>query len=97
MEELNIVLSRPKLAVYVTQTEREKFLTSYLQEAKLLEVEKTLKVCRDPKDDKFLELAFCGKASCVITGDSDLLALGEYEGIPILSPAEFVRRTSGDA
>jgi putative PIN family toxin of toxin-antitoxin system len=91
-KELNTVLSRPKLETYVTPPEREEFLTSLLQEARLIEVYKELKVCRDPKDDKFLELAWCGKASCIVTGDSDLLALGEYEGIPILSPAEFVRQ-----
>jgi putative PIN family toxin of toxin-antitoxin system len=54
VEELNRVLTRPKLGAYVSSSEREKFLMSFLHEARLVEVDKVLKVCRDPKDDKFL-------------------------------------------
>jgi uncharacterized protein len=48
--------------------------------------------CRDPKDDKFLETALAGEADCIVSGDSDLLALTPFEGIPILRPAEFLAR-----
>ena len=48
--------------------------------------------CRDPKDDKFLEAALAGGADCIVSGDADLLALGSFEGIPILRPAEFIAR-----
>ncbi|WP_459868116.1 putative toxin-antitoxin system toxin component, PIN family [Endothiovibrio diazotrophicus] len=46
--------------------------------------------CRDPKDNKFLELAVAGGASALITGDQDLLALHPFRGIPILAPADFL-------
>jgi putative PIN family toxin of toxin-antitoxin system len=49
-------------------------------------------VCRDPKDDKFLEAALAGRADCVVSGDVDLLDLTTFEGIPILRPAEFLAR-----
>jgi putative PIN family toxin of toxin-antitoxin system len=49
-------------------------------------------VCRDPKDDKFLEAALAGKADCVISGDADLIVLSPFEDIPILRPAEFLAR-----
>lgn len=47
-------------------------------------------VCRDPDDDKFLGCARAGRARAIVSGDDDLRSLGEWEGIPILSPREFV-------
>jgi predicted nucleic acid-binding protein len=46
-------------------------------------------VCRDPKDDKFLNLAVVCEASCIITGDKDLLVLNPFQNIPVLTAAEF--------
>jgi hypothetical protein len=46
--------------------------------------------CRDPKDNKFLELAVAGNADCVITGDKDLLILNPFRGIKIISPRDFI-------
>ena len=40
----------------------------------------------DPDDDKYLAAALEGRATLVVTGDPDLLALREYEGIRIVSP-----------
>jgi putative PIN family toxin of toxin-antitoxin system len=47
-------------------------------------------VCRDPDDNEVLACALEGKADYIVTGDDDLLALGEYEGIVILSPTAFL-------
>lgn len=47
-------------------------------------------VCPDPDDDKFLACARAGRARAIVSGDDDLRSLGEWEGIPILSPREFV-------
>ncbi|MGH2531644.1 MAG: putative toxin-antitoxin system toxin component, PIN family [Thermomicrobiales bacterium] len=42
-------------------------------------------------DNRVLECAVAGKADFIVTGDrKHLLRLGEYEGIPIISPREFV-------
>jgi len=46
---------------------------------------------RDEADHKFLACAVEGQADYLVTGDEDLLTLAEYKGIPILSPAAFVR------
>jgi putative PIN family toxin of toxin-antitoxin system len=46
--------------------------------------------CRDPKDDKFLELAISANASCIITGDKDLLILNPFRNIPILNAVDFI-------
>ena len=47
-------------------------------------------VCRDRDDDKVLETAVAGQADIILTGDRDLLILGEHNGIRILSPRQFV-------
>ena len=44
----------------------------------------TVKVCRDEKDNKFLECAESAKADYLVSGDEDLLVLKEYNGIPIV-------------
>jgi putative PIN family toxin of toxin-antitoxin system len=51
----------------------------------------TVKECRDPNDDMFLECAERAGANLLIAGDKDLLVLGSYKGTRILSPAEYVR------
>jgi uncharacterized protein len=55
-----------------------------------VEIKGAVRVCRDPDDDKLLEIAFVGRANCLVTGDQDLLVLDEYQGIPILTPARFL-------
>ncbi len=47
--------------------------------------------CRDPTDDKFLELAINGRADLIVSGDRDLLTLHPFRDIPIITPATFVR------
>lgn len=45
-------------------------------------------VCRDPDDDEVLALGVAAKADLIVSGDDDLLALKEYQGIRIVNPAE---------
>lgn len=46
---------------------------------------------QDPLDDKFLACAVACQASFIISGGRHLLGLKEFEGIPIVSPKEFLR------
>ncbi len=89
-EELAEVLSRKKFDRYVRRKLREEFLAGIIRETTLIKVNAILRECRDPKDDKFLEVAVSGKASHIITGDQDLLALHPFQGISILTPREFI-------
>ena len=50
-----------------------------------------VKVCRDPNDDMFLECAALAKATVIVAGDKDLLTLGAYKQIRIITPAQYVR------
>ena len=49
-------------------------------------------VCRDPDDDALLALAIAAQADLIVSGDKDLLALGSYDAIPILTPAQALQR-----
>jgi uncharacterized protein len=46
---------------------------------------------RDVDDDKFLALAVTGQADAIISGDGDLLELVTHEGIPVLTPRQFLQ------
>jgi len=56
----------------------------------LVDVEVVVQECRDPKDDKFLELAIDGKASCIVSGDADLLVLHPFRGIRVVTVQQFL-------
>lgn len=58
----------------------------------LVTATKKVTVCRDPKDDKFLEAALAAQTDCIVSGDADLLVLTPFQDIPILRPAEFLAR-----
>lgn len=90
LRELWAVMGRPKFDAYVTPLEREAFLRNFAGSGELVEVTESLAICRDPEDDKFLELAVEGHADCIVSGDDDLLSLHPFRDIAILSPASFV-------
>lgn len=90
LAELNTVLRRPKFDRYLEPAERDQFLRLLARLAIVVEVTHRVQTCRDPKDDKFLEVALNGRAHAIITGDADLLALHPFRNIPILSPRQFL-------
>lgn len=51
----------------------------------------TVKVSRDPGDDKIIETAITGKCQYIVSGDKDLLTLGNYQGVQIIMPADFLK------
>jgi len=58
--------------------------------AEPVEIKTRIRACRDPKDDKFLEVAVDGRADAIVTGDHDLLELHPFHGIAILTPADYL-------
>ena len=67
-----------------------KFLAFLKYNSTLTDVTIEVQICRDPKDDKFLELAKQITADYIITGDKDLLILEEFETTRIISPRGFL-------
>lgn len=92
LDELAEVIRRPKLKGYVTEIERALFLARLVDTAEHVTVVERLRVCRDPKDDKLLELAAAGGADLLVTGDADLLVLGRFRDTEILTPAALLQR-----
>lgn len=88
--ELHQVLSRSKFRRYVSMEEAHLFLGWVLGCGTFIDVDTVIRACRDANDDKFLELAVCGNADFVISGDQDLLVLREIGSIPIVTAAEFL-------
>lgn len=89
--ELESKLSLTKFAKYFTIDDVQEFIESYKLVSKLFTTTNKLKICRDPKDDMFLELALKAKADFIITGDKDLLSLKEYKSTEIITPAEYLK------
>ena len=46
-------------------------------------------VCRDPDDNKFIECAIDGEAIFIVSGDQDLLTIEQYQGVLIVSVADY--------
>lgn len=90
LAELAEVLARPKFTPYVSIEDRQQFIRMLGRIAEMVPITRIIRECRDPKDDKFLELAVNGRAHVIVTGDKDLLALHPFRGIQIITPAQYL-------
>lgn len=86
--ELIAVLDRTKLDKYVRRERRMALLSALVSRAEMIDVDNTIKACRDPRDDHLLELAVSGAADAIVSGDLDLLELDPFQGIRIIRPAD---------
>jgi putative PIN family toxin of toxin-antitoxin system len=92
LAELVDVLDRPRIRDrhHIAADDVRAVLTLLWLRGEPVRLTRTITACRDPQDDKVLEIAVAGKADAIVTGDEDLLALHPFEGIPIVGPAEFL-------
>ena len=99
LEELVDVLNRSRIRQKygLTGQDIETVISLILLRGEAVVPQEHIVICRDPRDDKFLEVAVSGKADVLVTGDEDLLVLHPFAGIPILPPAAFLRRLGGCA
>jgi len=100
--EIILCLSKDILDEYVDvlhrvglkeEEEIEELLSLFAKGFNILFSTKTPKIRAvkdDPADDKFIECAVGLKAEVIITGDRAVKAWGEYMGIKILSPQQFL-------
>lgn len=86
--EVIAVLQRPRLAPKIVPFFLDN-LRRVFAVAELVTITEPVTGCRDPDDDKFLELAVNGHADVIVSGDDDLLVLDTFRGIPIITPAAF--------
>lgn len=88
-EELENVLSRSKFDRFLSKEARLKELAAFVEDTLVVSPRETIEASRDPDDDKFLELAVAGKATCIISGDGDLLELPPFEASRSSAHANF--------
>lgn len=94
LAELYEVLTRKRFRQYVEEEDVRIFLAALTRETRWVDTDEQIRACRDPKDDKFLELAVSGHATHLVSGDTDLLALNPFRGITILPPHTFLELLS---
>jgi putative PIN family toxin of toxin-antitoxin system len=95
LTELQAILSRPK---FKPRLARQSFSSTglvvrYAELASLVQPASIGRVIQaDPDDDHVLACALAAKADLIVSGDAHLLNLKGYQGIPIVSPAEALKR-----
>lgn len=67
-------------------------LESFLSFCECISPSRKISICRDPDDDKFLECASDAKCPYIVSGDDDLISIGAFEGIEIVTVAGFFKR-----
>jgi putative PIN family toxin of toxin-antitoxin system len=88
--EIAAVLDRPKFAAVLSPDRRGRILDILRGEAIWFDPVLRIVECRDPKDDKYLELALAAGADIIVSSDNDLLVLHPWRGVRILRPANYL-------
>ena len=88
--EIRQTINKPKLKKYFKLNGFEEMLLAFEPFIQMVEVESTVSVCRDTKDDFLLALAKDGKADYLITGDKDLLILEKFDKTKIKTFVVFL-------
>lgn len=89
-------MARPKFARVVSIGRRAEILELLSAAALWVEPQAVIEDCRDPTDNRYLELALAARASVIVSGDADLLALHPWRTVRILRPAQFLRESESD-
>ena len=90
LSELADVLVRSKFDRYISIEDRQEFFRLFGRVVEKVNIIRNVQVCRDPKDNKFLELAIDGLAGYIITGDQDLLTVHPFHSIEIITPQDYL-------
>lgn len=85
-----LALPRIRQKYHVSDTQVEALLDLIALRGDLVTPTRTVRVCRDPKDDMLIEAALAGAAKYVVTGDEDLLVLRRFETVRFVTPRTFL-------
>ena len=94
LEEFLEVTKRPKFRKFFSKKDIENVLETIDEYADYVIVKSKITICRDPKDNFLLSLAKDGKADFLLTGDNDLLVIGEFEKTIIKTISDFLSRNN---
>ena len=90
LEGIREVLARPKFRRYFGEERIAEIIALILADAHFVTAVEKVTACRDPADDKYLELAVAVGAYGIVTGDRDLLSMSPWRGIRIMTAADYV-------
>ena len=92
IDELLAKLALPRIRekYHLSDGDIDDLLALIALRGELVSPTRTVKVCRDPKDDMFIEAALAGQAEVVVTGDEDLLILKRFETVGFVTSREFL-------
>ena len=93
LEEFIEVANRPKFEKYFSNEDVINLLLLFDFYGELVKIKSNMEICRDPKDNFLLNIAVDGKADYLITGDKDLLEIGEVGQTLILTFNQFIEKT----
>jgi uncharacterized protein len=96
INEVERVLKKPKLHLGEYDVKRIVTRVEHIGKKVSISPQRRVKgVCRDPKDDMYLECAIAAGADYIISGDNDLLVLKEYGGVKIVNARSYLDIVSG--
>lgn len=90
LQEIEEVLSRQKFSAYISSEDIIGFMARIVRTWEEVSIIQKVTICRDPEDNKLLELILNGNADVLVAGDNDLLVLSPYRGISIITTAMFL-------
>ena len=101
-EKFKVCVNKEIVAEYKEQIQKKLLNPKYILNEELFEkffkdlhnfeIKSDLKVCRDVKDDKFINCAIDAKAIYIVSGDNDLLPKKNFAGIEIVTAREFYEK-----
>jgi putative PIN family toxin of toxin-antitoxin system len=93
LAEVTAVLARPRLQRHLDADEAAAIVENLDTRALILEALPDVDLSPDPRDNPILAAAIAGKADLIVSGDKKhMLALGEVEGIPIVTARDALDR-----
>ena len=90
--ELASVLSRDKFNAWRPIEHRMMWVRLFREAIIFVDTDTVVTECRDPKDNKFLELSLSAKADVLVASDIHLLELHPFRGVHILQLSDFKKQ-----
>jgi uncharacterized protein len=85
IEELEIVTKRTKFKKYFNKSDVTDLIDLLYTIGTIIKIKEEPEISRDPKDNFLLALSDKAKAEYLVTGDNDLLVIGEYKKTKIIT------------
>lgn len=89
--EFKTVLEYPKFSLSLQHRKNiiEEEILPYIEVVEI--IDPVTGLCRDPDDDKFIACAVSASADFIVTGDKDLLAIGRYKSVKMISGSALLK------